>query len=135
MIADLHNWLFDRLSNDAALLADLGDPARVYDTIPTRRGLPCIVISRIEATDWSTADARGEAHLATINVWSRGQNRIEVYRIADRVAAVLDAADGEAGASRIVLVTPVTKTFIREREQDAFQAILRFRMLCEPASG
>ena len=29
MTGDLHAWLLDRLSNDAALVADLGDPPRI----------------------------------------------------------------------------------------------------------
>jgi len=135
MIADLHGWLFDQLSSDAALQADLGDPARLYDAVPPGRRLPCVVLSRIEASDWSTADMPGEAFLATINIWSRAQNRAELYRIADRLAALLDDADPAAGATRVVLVEPVTKTFAREREQDAHRAILRFRILCEPIAG
>ncbi len=132
MIADLQTWLFAHLSGDAALRTDLGDPARIYDTVPAGRQLPCIVLRRVEATEWSTADLPGRALMATIDIWSRSENRAELYRIADRVTAVLRNADPVAGATRIVLTVPLTQSFTRERDQDAFFGQLRFRFLCEP---
>ncbi|WP_306118132.1 MULTISPECIES: DUF3168 domain-containing protein [unclassified Roseitalea] len=134
MIDDLHRWLFAVLAADAALKSDLGDPARIYDTVPPGRALPCLIIRRIEATDWSTADLAGEAFIVTVHVWSREDSRAELYRIADRAQAVIDAADPLAGSTRIVLASPLSKAFRRERDQHAFFGQLRFRFLCEPAA-
>ena len=90
------------------------------------------MVRRVEATDWSTDDRPGQAVVATLDIWSRAQNRTELHRIADRMAEVVATADPLAGATRIVLVAPLTRTFSHMPDQDAFFGQLRFRLLCEP---
>ena len=135
MIADLQAWLIACLAGDAALKADLGEPARVYDTVPAGRQLPCVLLRRIEASDWGTADMAGQALIATLDIWSRAGNRAEVYRIADRIASALSVAERTAGHTNIVLAHRLTEAFTRERDQDAFFGRMRFRFLCEPVGG
>ena len=133
MITDLHQWILATLSADAALQAELGDPLRIYTTVPRRRVLPCLILGRIEATDWSTDTEDGLAFVVTMHAWSREANRAQLYRIADRMLELLRTADPDAGGARVVLVTQLAASYAREREQDAFHGRFRFRFLCEPA--
>ena len=135
MIADIHAWLIAGLSADVALRDDLGDPPRIFDTVPRRRQLPCVVLGPIEQSDWSASDAKGVALVVSLTIWSRAQNRAELYRIAERIGIALDAADPVHGDMRIVLTAPLASAYRFDRDQDAFRGQLRFRLLCEPAGG
>ncbi|MCR9120713.1 MAG: DUF3168 domain-containing protein [Phyllobacteriaceae bacterium] len=131
MIGDLHAWLFDQLASDAVLIADLGDPPRIFDRPPRRRALPAVYIGRIEASDWSTDDERGKAVSVVIHAYARGPGRTGVDRIATRIQDILtDAVPATAQSTRIVLATPVTASTAYEREQAAFHATVRLRFLC-----
>ena len=135
MIDDLHRWLFGLLSSDAALIAELGEPPSIFDRPPPRRALPAVYLGRIEASDWSTDDGPGRAFVATIHIYARGPNRGALYAIAGRVSArVPAAAPAVAGATRIVLATPLSAAYAHERGQAAFHGTLRLRFLCEPAA-
>ena len=136
MIDDLHLWLFSLLAGDAALQADLGDPARIFDKPPPRRALPSLYLGRIEASDWSTDDGLGQAFIATLHIYSRGPSRAELYRIASRISELLasESWPGLAGSTRIVLATEMSASFAHLREEAAFHGIIRFRFLCEPSS-
>lgn len=136
MIDDLHLWLFSLLAGDAALQADLGDPARIFDKPPPRRALPSLYLGRIEASDWSTDDGLGQAFIATLHIYSRGPSRAELYRIAGRISELFASASlpAVAGSARIVLATKLSASFAHLRAEAAFHGINRFRFLSEPSS-
>jgi len=136
MTGDLHGWLFNQLASDAALIADLGDPPRIFDRPPPRRPLPVLYIGRIEAADWSTDEARGEVVSVAIHAYARGPGRTDLDRIAGRIENVLtDAVPATAQSTRIVLATPVTASTAYERDQAAFHATVRMRFLCVPVGA
>ncbi|CAJ1391635.1 MAG: DUF3168 domain-containing protein [Roseitalea sp.] len=136
MTGDLHAWLLDRLSNDAALVADLGDPPRVFDRPPPRRALPSVYVGRIEVADWSTDDARGQAVSVVIHAYARGPGRTDIDRIVAGIESTLtDAVPATAQSTRIVLATPVAISTAYERGQAAFHATLRLRFLCAAAGA
>lgn len=134
MTGDLHAWLLDQLASDTALIADLGDPPRIFDRPPPRRALPAVYVGRIEASDWSTDDSLGQAVSVVIHAYARGPGRTDVDRIASRIEDILtDAVPATAQSTGIVLATPVTASTAYEREQAAFHATVRLRFLCAPA--
>lgn len=136
MTGDLHAWLFDQLTSDAVLIADLGDPPRIFDRPPPRRSLPAIYFGRIEASDWSTDEERGQSVSVVIHAYARGPGRTDVDRIASRIEDILTGAvPATAQSTRIVLATPVTASTAYEREQVAFHATVRLRFLCAPAGA
>ncbi|MBO6637929.1 MAG: DUF3168 domain-containing protein [Roseitalea sp.] len=136
MTGDLHAWLLGQLANDAELIADLGNPPRIFDRPPPRRALPAVYVGRIEAVDWGTDDAPGRAVTVAIHVYGRGSGRADIDRITARIEGILtDAVPATAQSTRIVLATPLTTSTAYEREQTAFHATVRLRFLCAPAGA
>ena len=126
-------WIIESLTGDPALAALCGGTVRVHDRVPEARHFPLVVIGAIETAPDGTDDLPGTAQTATIHVWSRSANRRESYRIADRIAALMQAVPAVHGTLRIVTAAVVATLVRRLEAEGAFHAQLRLRAVCEPA--
>ncbi|WP_193175907.1 DUF3168 domain-containing protein [Oricola nitratireducens] len=131
---DLQAAIVAALRADTDLVALLGGEDRILDRVPPDRALPCVVIGRTAAQDWSTDDRTGEEHLVTIRGWSRATGRTEVLAVAERVTAALVALAGVSGDTRIVSCLPVSTDHGYEPADRAWRATIRLRALTEPAA-
>jgi len=123
----------------AALLADtdlvtaLGGE-HVFDDVPRDAPFPYITIGEIETRDWSTQTSRGHEHTATVHVWSRYRGRKQVQDLIADIDRVLDGADPPLTGHRLVNLSIVFWTAMRDTSGEIYRGTVRLRAVTEPAA-
>lgn len=134
LVLDLHRAIITALRTDAPLGSMLQSTDSIFERVPPNRQFPCLVVEQSLAADWSTDNEPGRDVIVTIGVWSRADNRAEVYAISDRAVTVLEAGFETANSVNIVLSQMLSATYTREVAQRAYRATIRLRFLIEPAT-
>ncbi|MEJ0043119.1 MAG: DUF3168 domain-containing protein [Rhizomicrobium sp.] len=127
----LQQAIFAALSNDNAVKDAVGDPPRVYDSVPRGAAFPYVVIGDDTESDWSTATEPGSAHALTVHVWSRAAGRREARLAAEAVFDALNGAELPLDGHTLVDLRWQDSSVTREPDGETFHAQLRFRALLE----
>ncbi|GGY53203.1 DUF3168 domain-containing protein [Parvularcula lutaonensis] len=129
----LQTALFDRLSQDAALQALLGNPARIHDAIPSDAVFPLLQIGAGKIAPYSGIEGAIE-HTLRFSAFSRWGGRKEGKLIADRVRQLLQNLRLPIDGHVIVQSRMVFEDHLRFRDPDTFQATMRYRIVTIPDS-
>jgi hypothetical protein len=121
----------------AALLADAGFVAalggeNVYDDVPRDAPFPYITIGNIETRDWSTQTSRGHEHTVTVHLWSSYRGRKQVQDLIAELDRVLDGADPPLSDHRLVNLSIVFWTALRDPDGEIYRGTVRLRAVTEP---
>ena len=127
----LQTGLRAALLADAALVTALGG-AQVFDDVPREAPFPYITIGEIETRDWSTQTSRGNEHTVTVHVWSRYRGRKQVQELIAEVDRILDGTDPPLADHRLVNLSTVFWTALREPDGEVYRGTVRLRAVTEP---
>lgn len=116
---------------DSQLLALLGG-AHVFDELPRGAKPPHVSFEQIETRDWSTADAKAHEHFVQLVVSTGERGRTQAQAVCDRIEAVLDQAPLTLAGHTLVNLRLVFWSVSRNRNEQTFGAVLRFRAATEP---
>lgn len=134
LLNDLQRSIISALRSDTVLRGLLATPNGVYERVPPNRMFPCIVVEQSTVSDWSTDHEPGRDVIVSLGIWSRTNNRAEMYAVSDRTVSVLEARIETPENLQIVLTTLVSATYERDAFQRAYRGTLRMRFLIEPTS-
>lgn len=129
----LQTGLRTTLLADPGLVAALGGE-HVFDDVPRDPPFPYITVGEIETRDWSTQTSRGHEHTATVNLWSRYRGRKQVQELIAEVDRVLDGAEPVLADHRLVNLSVVFWTAVRDSDGETYHGIVRLRAVTEPAA-
>jgi Protein of unknown function (DUF3168) len=124
----LQRAMLSRLAADSSLAALVGGSA-IYDDVPQGTRPPYVSFGDIATRDWSTKEARGEEHFATLFVWSRERGRKQAYAIIGAIDAALDGAALVLEGHRLVNLSTTFWTVARDGEN--YRGIVRLRAATE----
>ncbi|MEL6373421.1 MAG: DUF3168 domain-containing protein [Pseudomonadota bacterium] len=127
----LQRAVYETLIADHGVLAALGGP-HVFDDVPQGTAFPYVTFGRSTLRDWSTGSDRGEEHLVTLHVWSRGAGRKLVH---DVMAALRDALHERAlnvSDHRLINLRHVSSDARRESDGQTYHGVVRYRAVTEP---
>ncbi len=127
----LQSGLRAALLADAQLVSGLGGE-HVFDDVPRDAPFPYITIGEIETRDWSTQTSRGQEHSVTVNLWSRYRGRKQVQDLIAEVDRVLDGADLPLLNHRLVNLSTVFWTALRDPDGETYRGTVRLRAVTEP---
>ena len=127
----LQTGLRDALLSDEALVTALGGQ-QVFDDVPREASFPYITIGEIETRDWSTQTSRGNEHTVTVHVWSRHRGRKQVQELIGEVDRILDGTDPPLAGHRLVNLSTVFWTALREPDGEVYRGTVRLRAVTEP---
>jgi hypothetical protein len=117
---------------DAAVIAALGNPVRIYDAPVKMAALPFSVWRRFETRNIDASGATTHEHIATLEVVCKqtGANeaRAAIAALATRASGPVPAAVG----AKIVLVLPVYSDVMRATDGKSSLGILRLKIIAEP---
>ncbi len=85
--------LFARLSQSSALQALLGNPARIFDYVPSDTQFPYIMLGGVDARPYDTSDICGYEQNISLNVFSQGHGHKELKIITDEIYSILHRAE------------------------------------------
>ncbi len=133
------NWLlqkslYELLSTDPSVLNILDGP-RVHDAVPRKADYPLVAFGDGQSRDWSTATERGDEHVVSLRVWSRGGGKRENAEIIAVVRSVLDAADLVVPGHHVVNFQFETADIRRDQGGDIWRGLVRFRAVTEPIAA
>ncbi|HEX3674034.1 MAG TPA: DUF3168 domain-containing protein [Rhizomicrobium sp.] len=126
----LQQAIFAALGADSGVQALIG--ARLFDAVPRDATFPYAVLGDDAETNWDTATESGSAHVAAIDVWSRGGGHKESKLIADAVRAALDGAALVPPGQTLIGIRYQGADFAREEDGETYRATLHFRAVMEP---
>jgi hypothetical protein len=128
----LQTALFAALAADASVQAALGDPPRLYDSVPRAPVFPYATLGGATETDWSTKTEAGSEHRFTLTVWSRASGHKESKDIAANLIDALDNATIAPESHTLIVLRFEDATHARETDGVTTRATLRYRALTEP---
>ncbi len=126
----LQKALIAHLSEDVALRALLGDPARIWDAVPQEAELPHLLIGRCESRPVG-ADGGGVEHRLTLTVVSRFRGTEEAKAVLAAVRLSLTDAQVEADGVRAVSLGVVFADVFPAADGARTYAVLRVRAVTE----
>jgi hypothetical protein len=115
----------------ADVLAQLGDPARIYDDPPPDPVFPYVTLGRVEsrAADASASDAI--EHSVTLHVWSRHGGRAEALEVIAALRAALHNAPLSIAGRKLVLLFATFADVFRSGDGRTTHGVLRLRAITE----
>ncbi len=122
--------MFAHLAADSGVIAELGDPPRLYDEPPESAPFPYAVLGEARVDDYPGLPG-GRAHDLRIQIVSRHQGRKEVKRAVDAVSAALDDADFPIDGARLVNMRFVSADISLRDASGLHTGTLRFRAATE----
>lgn len=127
---EVQKAIFEVLAADATLTELLGG-ASIYDRAPPDASFPYVTFADASAEDWSTQTSKGQLHIMTLDIWSRGAGRAEPLGIAEAIEAALTTASFSlAGHQLINLHLAQTEIGIDE-DGETFHGMLQYRVVTE----
>ncbi|MGZ8362872.1 MAG: DUF3168 domain-containing protein [Caulobacteraceae bacterium] len=124
--------LLDHLRADAALIALIGDPPRVYDEPPAAPVYPQVLLGRAETRPFGGGDSEGVEHAVSLTVTSRFGGAEEAKAVTAAVRAALHNADLALEDHRLVNLRVTYCDVFRSTDWRATFGILRLRAVTEP---
>lgn len=127
-----------RLASDAALKALIGDPARIFDDIPSdgsgrpKAAFPYVSIGAAQDVPDLADEYDGSELFLDLHVWSRAVGFGEAKRIASALTARLHEADLTITGHRVLLIERGEQRFLRDPDGLTRHAVLTIRALTEP---
>jgi hypothetical protein len=128
-MADLQKAVFDRLSNDSAIVSLVGEDA-IYDRLLESEAFPYIAIGRASYSDWSTSSDEGAEIVLTIHIWDRAHSRERIIDILDKATEALKP-DLVLEDHRTVVQTIEFSEVRREPNSQDFHGLARLRVKLE----
>ena len=126
----LQKALIAHLSEDVAVRALLGDPARIRDAVPEEPVLPHLLIGRCESRPVG-ADGGGVEHRLTLTVVSRFRGTEEAKAVLAAVRLRLTDARIQADGVRAVSLGIVFADVFPAADGARTYAVLRVRVVTE----
>ena len=126
----LQKALIAHLSDDVAVQALLGDPARIWDAVPHDAGLPHMLIGRCETRPLG-ADGGGLEHRLTLTVVSRFRGTEEAKAVLAAVRLRLTDAQVQADGVRAISLGVTFADVFPAADGTRTFAVLRVRAVTE----
>lgn len=129
----LQQAFYTRLSNFAALTAQLATTGSIYDDIPQGVAFPYVVIGESDIIDFSNKSSIGQEHDVMIHTWSRYQGFKEAKDIMQAIYDALHQQEASITVTgqNLILVQNIFVTHVRENDGLTRHGIQRFRVLTE----
>lgn len=117
---------------DASLAALLGGPGQVLDEPPAGAVPVYPVFGDAQVRDASTSTEPGHEHEIAILVWAAAGSAAGGFRVAERIAAILDDAPLAIDGHRLVRIGVERIDTDRDRDSRLARATVRVRAVTEP---
>lgn len=128
---ELQKAIYQHLSADAAVKAEIGEPARIFDDPPQGTAFPYMTLGEAKATDWKGVDG-GLEHDLKLYVFSRYAGRREVKRILGVVYDALHDAGLALAGHSLINIRFVFGDVFRRQDGETYQGVARFRAVTQP---
>lgn len=123
---NLQKAIFARLVADAGLIAELGDPPRVYDDPPADAVFPYVLLGEARSAPLAGVDG-GLEHDVRLQIFSRYAGRREVKRLIDALYDALHEADFAVDGASLVNCRFVFGDVFWRAGGEFYQGVARFR--------
>jgi len=123
---ELQKAVYQALSADAGLQAEIGDPPRLYDDPPADAAFPYVTLGEARSSALSGVEG-GLEHDVKLYVFSRYAGRREVKRILAAVQDALHDASLTLTGHDLVNMRFVFADVFRRLDGAAYQGMARFR--------
>lgn len=128
----LQKAIYASLMADAAIKAEVGDPARIYDAPPADAVFPYLTIGETKTRPLSGIDGAVE-HDVRLYAYSKYAGRLEIKRIMGAVYDVLHDAPLQPLDHQLVSLRFVFADAFRRTDGETYQAVSRFRAVTQPS--
>lgn len=118
--------IFSTLANDSTLR---GLVSGVFDEVPTGTSFPYITLGDMTEVGFNTFDRDGADTTITIHIWSKYRGNSEIFRILDRVNALLDGAALSTTPERLVKIE--YENGVTSHEPETRHFVARYRLVLQ----
>ena len=128
---ELQKAVYQTLRADAAIKADIGDPARIFDDPPSNALYPYLTLGEARASGWKGVEG-GLEHDIKLYVFSRYAGRREVKRILSAVYDALHDVGLTLTGHDLINIRFVFADAFRRTDGETYQGVARFRAVTQP---
>ena len=114
------------LSDDVAVQAVLGVPARLYDNPPEDPVFPYLTYGPMRSSDAGGDEADIQTHTLTLHLWSRYGGRSEVINAISAVTSALGQSEAMDVAIHIVRTQVLYTDIFRDPDGQTLHGLIRF---------
>ncbi len=123
--------VYGALTNDAGVQALLGDPARVYDSVPAAAIYPYATLGDVLIREFDTKDQTGFEQTVVLHIWSRYRGRKELKDIMQAIYDVLhNGALTVTGANFVSCAFQQASTTL-DNDGLTLHGVMRFRLIVQ----
>ncbi len=130
---ELQKAVFATLSASPEVQVLVG-PDRIFDHVPHTTPFPYVTFGRTAVYDWNTSTEKGDEHLFTLHVWSRGKGKAQAGAIMDALKMRLENVPPVPQGHHLVNLTLEYSEARFDEELDGYHGLLRYRAVTEPAT-
>ena len=123
--------IYSALAGAAAVQAQVGNPARVYDHVPINTTYPYIELGEVTARDFATKTTDGMEQTITLHAWSRYAGRKQVKDILKAIYDTLNNAALSISGSTLVLCRFEFADTMREDDGLTYHGVARYRLIVD----
>lgn len=128
VLAPLQTALYQRLTGDTALMADV---TGVYDHVPEGAGFPYLVLGEATATPQGALDRYGRRSTVTLHVWSAYRGYFEALGVVDHLLRLLERQPLAVSGHATVAVRHEQTVTMRDPDADLRHVAVRFAVETE----
>lgn len=129
---DIQKAVITALRADVGVQALVGNPARVYDAVPSATTpYPMVTYGADQAISDDFDCINSFEVFVTLDVWSRAVGQPEAKRIAGAVRGVLHDADLELDEHALVLLEHRNTRYLKDPDGKTSHAVVEFRALVD----
>jgi hypothetical protein len=118
---------------DAAVIAALGNPVRIYNAPVKMGAMPFALWRRWETRNVDSSAVATHEHVATMEVISKQTGADEARAAVAALAARANGPVPVAIGAKIVLVLPVYSDVLRSTDGRSWLGIVRLKIIAEPS--
>lgn len=122
---------YGALMADSALQALIGNPARLYDSVPPAALFPYVTLGDVVIQDFGTKDQTGFEQALVFHVWSRYRGRKEMKEIMQAIYAVLHRANLSVTGASFVNAQFQSAATSLDSDGLTLHGVMRFRVVVQ----
>jgi len=128
----LQTALFAALIADTNVQAALGNPPRLYDSVPRKAVFPYATLGDARESNWNTKTEDGREHRITFTIFSRVAGHKQAKDIAATLIDALDTATPTLEGHTLINLRFEDATYTREPDGITYRTTLHYRAVTEP---
>jgi hypothetical protein len=127
----VQDGIYAALAADPALQALIGNPARIYDHVPSTASFPFVTLGEMRAESFDSWNHDGMNHRVMLHAWSRERGRKEIKQIMEAIQSRLHDRAFSIAGQRLIRCRLLTAEALLDDDGLSYHGIAQYQVITE----